>query len=165
MKRQSCASLFDSLRGALIAGLAVALVIAFASSRQAGGNEAAAMQSSTDEALKTRLTEVFELCRSEDFAAAAAYFVYRGPDKNREWKDVLRASEAGEKAAVKALCRRIRSYLDDSDDHEFGRVKVKRESEGQWHALEVSFRRGEQTKKAIFAFLLIEEQFAIGDID
>ncbi len=122
-------------------------------------------QASDPEAVKARLTELFDLCRRDDLEAAAAYFVYRGPDKSREWKDVLNSHDSEERAAVESLCGRIKNYLDESDGYEFGAVKVEREREGEWHALEVSFRQGEQTKKAIFAFLLIKGQFAIGDID
>lgn len=120
---------------------------------------------SASEKVKTRLTELFRLCQSDDLEAAAAYFVYRGPDKSREWKDVFNASDSEERSAVESLCGRIKNYLDESDGYEFGAVKVEREREGKWHALEVSFPRGDQTKKAIFAFLLIKGQFAIGDID
>lgn len=117
------------------------------------------------EAIETRLAKLFELCRSGDAEGAAAYFVYRGADKSREWKDTFRSQVAAEKAEVRELCRRIRGYLEESWGYRFGAIKVERESEGQWHVLEVSFRRGAQTKEVRFAFLPIKGQFAIGDID
>ena len=115
--------------------------------------------------VEARLTELFELCRSDKMDEAAAYFVYRGPDKKREWKDTFRASDQVEKAGVGEICRRIKNYLDENQYYEFGEVKVQRESEGEWHALEVSFQKDGQTKKVIFAFLKIKGQYAIGDID
>lgn len=117
------------------------------------------------EEVKARLTELFDLCRRDDLDAAAAYFVYRGPDDSRKWKDVYHASDSMERAEVKDICLRIKSYLDTSDGYEFGAIKVEREREGEWHALEVSFRQGNEKKKAIFAFLRIKGRFAIGDID
>lgn len=128
-------------------------------------NQIIAAMNKRDEILKTRLTELFDLCQRDDLEAAAAYFVYRGPDKSREWKDVFNASDSEERSAVESICSRIKGYLDMSDGYEFGAVKVEREREGEWHALEVSFQHGEKTKKAVFAFLLIKGQFAIGDID
>jgi hypothetical protein len=115
--------------------------------------------------VETRLTELFDLCKQGDMDAAASYFVYRGPDKSREWKDTFRASEPIEKAGVEEICRRIKGYLDESQGYVFGEVKVERESEGVWHALEVSFQKEGQSKKVIFAFLKIKGQFSIGDID
>lgn len=115
--------------------------------------------------VKTRLIELFNLCRSGSADAAASYFVYRGADKSREWKDTFRAAAVDEKAEVADICRRIKGYLDASEGYSFGAVKVERESEGLWHVLEVSFRQGGQTKKVLFAFLRIKGRFAIGDID
>ena len=117
------------------------------------------------ETVETRLTELFGLCQSGDMDEAAAYFVYRGVDKSREWKDIFHASDPAEKAEVGEVCQRIKGYLDESQEYQFGAVKVERESEGEWHALEVSFQQGDKTKKVIFAFLPIKGQFAIGDID
>ena len=115
--------------------------------------------------VKTRLAEVFNLCKSGNAREAAAYFVYRGADKSREWKDTFRASDAAEKAEVLEVCRRIKGYLDSSERYRFGPVKVERESEGNWHVIEVSFRQGGQTKKVLFAFLPVKGRFSIGDID
>lgn len=120
---------------------------------------------SDPETVEARLTDLFDLCRRDDLEAAAAYFVYRGPDKSREWKDVLNSRDSEERSAVESICQRIKGYLDESDGYQFGAVKVEREREGEWHALEVSFQRGDKVKKAIFAFLLIKGQFSIGDID
>jgi hypothetical protein len=124
-----------------------------------------AQPTSNTETVETRLTELFDICKNDDAETAAVYFVYRGPDKSREWKDTFHASDAVEKAAVGELCRRIKSYLDESEGYLLGEVKVERESEGEWHALEVSFQKGGQPKKVTFAFLQIKGQFAIGDID
>ncbi len=59
-------------------------------------------QASDPEKVEARLTALFDLCRRDDLQAAAAYFVYRGPDKSREWKDVFNSGESEERSAVKA---------------------------------------------------------------
>ena len=119
----------------------------------------------TPEPVETRLTRLFDLCKSSKWEDAAAFFVYRGEDKTREWKDTLRGDDPAEKGAIREICRRITGYLDESSGYSFDGVRVERESEGEWHALEVSFQQGEKKKKVIFAFLLIKGQYAIGDID
>ncbi|HKR01185.1 MAG TPA: hypothetical protein VJT09_10955, partial [Pyrinomonadaceae bacterium] len=117
------------------------------------------------ETVETRLDELFELCRRGDASGAATYFVYRGPDKSREWKDTYRAGVPAERAAVGEMCLRIKGYLDKSLDYTSGEVRVKRESEGEWHVVEVTFRQEEESQKITFAFLRVKGRFAIGDID
>ncbi|HEX8887634.1 MAG TPA: hypothetical protein VF779_00550 [Pyrinomonadaceae bacterium] len=117
------------------------------------------------EAVEIRLARLFDICRSDKPEDAASYIVYRGEDKTREWKDTLHADEPADKAAIVGICWRIKSYLDQSTNYSFDGVHVKKESEGEWHALDASFYQGEKAKKVIFAFLLINGQFAIGDID
>ena len=89
----------------------------------------------------------------------------QGSDKSREWKDTYRAADTAERAAVEDGCARIKRYLDESQDYTFSPVKVERESEGEWHVIEVSFKHGAERKRIIFAFLPVRGQFAIGDID
>ena len=162
----------------LLAGLAVLLSGAACSGgTETSGNAASlnqpAPQSSrtlprgTDdpEAVKTRLEELFGLCKTKGINTAASYFVYRGPDKSREWKDTYRASDPAERAVVEDGCARIKGYLDKSESYTFGPVKVEKEREGDWHVIEVSFKQGAQTRRVTFAFLPIKGQFAIGDID
>jgi hypothetical protein len=117
------------------------------------------------EPVEIRLARLFDICKSDKLEDAASYFVYRGEDKTREWKDTLHADNPADKAAITGICWRIKSYLDESSNYSFDGVKVEKESEGEWHALDVSFCQGDKSKKVIFAFLLIKGQFAIGDID
>ncbi|MBA2732056.1 MAG: hypothetical protein H0U54_04095 [Acidobacteria bacterium] len=181
MKKQGFSSCSNLQWGVLIVGLMSVLLASCSSSAPVTNssnvmaithstpeqkkNSTPAAGTSNSEPLKARLTELFALCKSDDLDTAAAYFVYRGPDKSREWKDILHAEDPTEKGAVVSLCRRIKGYLDRSEGYEFGAVKVEKESEGEWHGLEVSFRQGDKVKKALFGFLLINGQFAIGDID
>ena len=124
-----------------------------------------AARAGATETVQTRLTKLFDICRRGDADAAAAYFVYRGPDQSRKWKDTYRATDPLEKAEARDACQRIKGYLDASQGYEFGKVKVEREREGRWQVLEVSFREDGLIKKVLFAFLPIRGRFAIGDID
>jgi hypothetical protein len=113
-----------------------------------------------------RLLTLFDLCQSGRIDEAARYFVYRGADKFREWKDTYRASDSAEKAEVRDACLRINGYLDKSNEgYQFGEIKVEREQEGEWNVIEVSFKHDGQIRKVLFAFLSIKGQYAIGDID
>lgn len=163
------------LCGVLSLGLMV-VVSGASRSMQTSGNTATARRLTAQSKLtstladdptpvETRLSELFGFCKDGNIETAASYFVYRGEDKARKWKDTLRADSPEERAATRDICRRIKGYLDESQGYSFGAVKVQKESEGEWHALEVFFEQGEKRKKVIFAFLLINGQFAIGDID
>jgi hypothetical protein len=186
MKRRNLSTLSTLLRGMTLAGLSVFLLAACGSNApttngngNANGNATAAGNSAPEQkkspsqagttspdAVKTRLGELFDLCKKGDAETAAAYFAYRnGPDKAREWKDTLRATDPTEKAAAAEGCRQIQSFLDPSQEHSFGSVRVEKESEGQWHIIEVTFKQGDRTKIVSFAFLPINGQFVLGDID
>lgn len=117
------------------------------------------------EAVKRRLLELFGLCSANRAVAAAAYFVYRGPDGSRKWKDTLNPAVADERRDAADICLRIKGYLDASRDYEFRTFHVEREPEGKWNVWEVWFRQGDGTKKVIFAFLSIKGCYSIGDID
>ena len=121
--------------------------------------------SDQSETVKERLLEIFELCQVGAHDKAAAYFVYRGPDKSREWKDVLRPRNPQERKAVESYCERIKGYLDGSTGYDFGEFKVERESEGEWNVWEFIFKHGDERKTVYFAFLKVKGKYAIGDID
>lgn len=124
-----------------------------------------ALAQNEPDTVEARLNQLFSICKNGEAERAASYFVYRGADKDRKWKDTLRASNAVEKAAAEEGCRRINGYRDKGQKYSFGKVQVEKESEGDWHVIEVSFTEGDETKKVEFAFLLINGQFAIGDIE
>jgi hypothetical protein len=182
MKRQHYASRFANAFSIASFGLVTLTLASCASNVQTSGPKGKALAANystqqqqqspppvadaTDAApVETRLTELFGFCQSGDLEMAAPYFVYRGPDKAREWKDTLRADDPLDKGAVREICRRVKGYLDEGQSYSFGEVKVEKESEGEWHALEVTFQGGDKTSKATFAFLLVKGQFSIGDID
>jgi hypothetical protein len=129
------------------------------------GKKPQGQDAESPEPVELRLAGLFDICQSDKLEDAASYFVYRGEDKTREWKDTLHADEPADKAAIVGICRRIKSYLDESTNYSFDNIQVQRESEGEWHALTVSFYQNNKRKKVIFAFLLIKGQYAIGDID
>lgn len=115
--------------------------------------------------VKKRLLELFDRCKVDDYAAAAPYIVYRGPDKEREWKDVAHYDQPQEQKGIISVCRRIKRYLLMSDGYDFGRFTVDDESEGVWHVWEVFFKTSAGRETRYFAFLKIKDQYTLGDID
>lgn len=117
-----------------------------------------------EEAVKKRLEKLFEIAKGDDWSKAAPYIVYRGEDEKRNrWKEVCDYEK--DKKYVDEICREIKGFLKDHDSYEIGKFKMKKESEGVWHSLEVTFKKGDTTKKKIFAFLKIKDDYALGDID
>lgn len=147
-----------------LAGLLMIVSLLSSSSAAPQANDDRRMNDQS-EAAKGRLLELFDLCKAGEHDKAAAYFVYRGPDKKREWKDVLKASNLQERKAVESYCQRIKGYLEGSTGYAFGEFKVERESEGEWNVWEFIFKHGDQSKKVYFAFLKVKGKYAIGDID
>ncbi len=114
--------------------------------------------------VKRDLLKLFDLCKSERYAEAAGYFVYRGPDKKREWKDLYRSSDSTERRMVEASCRDIRLLL-QSESYSFVRFTEQRQKEGRWYVWEMLFRKGSDSGNIYFALLDVKGRYAVGDID
>lgn len=123
-------------------------------------------QTDDREIVKDRLLELFDLSLESIYSEAASYCVYRGSDESREWKDVYNYEDEDDIKEVKGICNRIKHYLDESTEYNFGEFSTESESEGVWNIWEVIFTMGEgKQKKVYFCFLNIDGKYAIGDID
>lgn len=123
------------------------------------------------------LNELLLICRSVNFAdpqvtklgsfyKAAPYIVYRGDDKKRAWKVMSDYTNEYEKRGVDDVCERInRTANQDSSGYKIIKYLTKKESEGTWHVLMVSYKKKGVEKTAAFAFLKIGNRFGLGDID
>ena len=70
-----------------------------------------------------------------------------------------------EKRHVDQVCQEIRNLLAGSDSYAWGEYLEETESEGTWHVQAVQFVKDLQRQERHFAFLIIGEVFALGDID
>ena len=123
-------------------------------------------QSDDREIVKDRLLELFDLSLESNYSEAASYCVYRGSDKSREWKDVCNYEDEEDIKEVKGICNRIKEYLDESIEYNFGEFSTESESEGVWNVWEVIFiKENYGSYKMYFCFLEINGKYAIGDID
>ena len=123
------------------------------------------------------LHELLLICRSVNFAdpkvkqfgtfyKAAPYIVYRGDDKARAWKVMSDYTKEYDKKGVDDVCERInRTANQDSSGYRITKYLTKKESEGIWHILMVSYKKKGGEKSAVFAFLKIGNRFGLGDID
>ena len=116
-------------------------------------------------AVKKDLLKLFKLCKSERYAEAARYIVYRGPEKNREWVDVYDYKNLVERREVEGVGQGIKELLERSDSYQLSRFFENTESEGKWHVWETIFHRVDKQGKVSFAFLKIKGRYALGDID
>lgn len=149
------------------------LIIAFTA-----GFNADAQANKTDSAQVAKaLHDLLRLCRSVNFADpnvtklgtfynAAPYIVYRGDDKKRAWKTMSDYTNDYEKKGVDDVCERInRTANQDSLGYKITKYITKKESEGTWHVLMVSYKKKGVEKTAAYAFLKIGNKFGLGDID
>jgi hypothetical protein len=112
-------------------------------------------------ALKTLLTSAHE----KNLKKAATLIVYRGKDKTRKWKDLCNIDNQEEKSQVTRIVERINKLLAASEKYEITDFKSEKESEGVWNVVKVEFHQKDKIKKVAFAFLEINGEFALGDID
>ncbi len=120
---------------------------------------------SNDAKVQDQLEALFTACQAQDYATAAASIAYRGNDEARRWKDVSNYEAEDEKNHVDRICKDIRDLLAGSDSYDWGEYLEEAESEGVWHVQAVRFKKGIQRQERHFAFLMIGEVFALGDID
>jgi hypothetical protein len=142
-----------------------------------GGVPADAQSSKKDSALVVkRLIELIDISASGniddpdamiefDYQKAASYVVYRGDDEKRKWKAVYDYSNTDEKSAVDGVCVRIKNSVGQDKNYKITKYDTETESEGTWLIVYVSYLKKGVAKQAIFAFLKINGQFALGDID
>jgi hypothetical protein len=124
-----------------------------------------AQPSNQEEAIKSVLVKLFDASKAKNFTAASEFIIYRGADKTREWKDTYKISNATELDEVKRICKKIKALLDLSSGYEFKRMAIEKESEGEWFIQEVEFKSGGQNLITRFAFLNVNGNFILGDID
>ena len=120
---------------------------------------------SNDAKVQDQLEALFTACQAQDYATAAASIAYRGNDEARRWKDVSNYEAEEEKRHVDRICKDIRDLLTGSDSYAWGEYLEEAESEGVWHVQAVRFEKGIRRQERHFAFLMIGEVFALGDID
>lgn len=121
-------------------------------------------------------TELISICKNVDFTdpksfelgyfyKAAPYVVYRGEDKKRAWKDVANYSNPDEKKGVDYICEKVNQTVNQDNNYKILKYHTETESEGTWYVLIVSYIRKGVAKESAFAFLKINGQFLLGDID
>ena len=116
------------------------------------------------EKVKERLQELFELCLNDDYSEAASYFVYRGQDTSRKWIDVYCSENEEDMKEVRGLCNRIKGYIYENLEYSFYKYYEEEESEKEWFVWELWFtHKEEQPRIKIFRFLIINNEYALGD--
>lgn len=115
--------------------------------------------------VKADLGRLFAACKAGRHAEAARYFIYRGPEKNREWLDVYRGGDPGERREVAQMCRPIVALLAQSERAEFARFSEEDEGEGRWRVWELIFHKGERRCAVRFGLLRARGRYAVGDVD
>lgn len=119
----------------------------------------------TEQQVRYRIQEFLEICRDADYAKAASYLIYRGPDPNRRLKDLCKVEDAEDMKYVQGMVGRVKKWVDESNNYKLTSCMTSEESEGTWYAWEVIFDQGPDQVRRYFGCLQVNGVFAIGDID
>lgn len=114
--------------------------------------------------VKNTLERMFTMCELQNDSALAEYVIYRGDDTSRKWKDHCQVNAADEMRQVISLRNRINNYL-LPNEYKFVEFTTQTESEGTWYVWELEVKFKYETQKVFFAFLNINGQYVLGDID
>ncbi len=111
--------------------------------------------------VKDRVQQLMQLAKGNDAAQLAPALVFKGEDEARKWKTALDAKQPGDLKMAENEMKRIIRALEGCNDMQFEKIISERESEGQWIVQPVTCG----SKKIHFAFLLINEQLLLGDLE
>lgn len=118
------------------------------------------------EQVKQSVQHLFEIVEGGDFSPAAQFIAYRGPDKEREWKDGYNYEDETEKKEVDKVCAQLAAMQMDLDHYEFIEFFKEKESEGEWNVWEMKFHYKDGAVEDItMAFLRHHSHYLLGDID
>ncbi|WP_159090897.1 hypothetical protein [Aquimarina aquimarini] len=117
-----------------------------------------------DTQVKETLVSIFELSDKGTYADLAPYVIYRGTDATRKWKDTYNSENTEEAEQLQYMYNKIRS-LQKYGSYEFVEFITDKESEGQWYVWKLNFNSSNAQKTIYFAFLKINDTYALGDID
>ena len=94
----------------------------------------------------------------------APYIIYRGKDKKRNWKTFCVPANKEDRERIIEICRKINHLINLDSVYTIVKYHTKKESEGIWHALDITYHKMGEEKKIIFAFLKIGKRMGLGDI-
>jgi hypothetical protein len=135
-----------------------------------------AQKASDSVKLVKTFTELITICKTVDlkdpkvvkygtFYQAAPYIIYRGKNNRRQWKDFVDYTNEEEKKEVDNICQKINNTVNQDSSYKILQYLTKRESEGMWHVLIVSYMKNGVVKHTAYAFLKVKGEFGLGDID
>jgi len=108
--------------------------------------------------------KVLEICQSKSAADLAPYVVYRGPDKERNGKDVCNYTNEQEKQEINTIFSQFKDW--DLTTYKIKEYMTQKKSNGTMlHGLSISYQLDGESKEILVAFLKINENYAIMDID
>lgn len=118
------------------------------------------------QACKDAVESLLKIAANGKNADAAAMLVYRGDDKDREWKSVCDYANEEDQLLVDKTMAKLQVIRSGLKTHDFTEFLTEKEREGVWHVwvTDMRYEDGSEDVKA-FAFLKINGSFALGDID
>lgn len=108
---------------------------------------------------------IFKAVQSGDKTLYHTFFVYRGSDQQRAWKDYLNVGNAEEKLQADKMWAEMMVMMQGATSYQVKKYFTETESEGTWHLLVVNIKRESGDEENTFAFLQVKGGYAIGDID
>jgi hypothetical protein len=103
-----------------------------------------------------------KLTEKKDTQQILRKMVYTGEqDVNGRWKRTIDPSNTDDVASGKRILGKLTERLSKCNNASFGEVRIEKESEGVWYVIKTTC--GERS--SAFAFLKINNEFVLGDVD
>jgi len=111
--------------------------------------------------VKSAVDILINLCEEQLYDSIATLIVYNGKDQTRYLKDTYNYSDRKEVTAVKRVGKKIKAFIDLSDNRKFGEYNLGVKNEMQNYNLEVIFKNGEQEIVTVFTFIEISKKLLL----
>ena len=111
--------------------------------------------------VKSAVDLLLNLCEEQNYDSLSTLIVYSGKDQARYLKDTYNYSDRKEVTAVKRIGKKIKAFIDLSDNHNFGGYNLIAVNEIPNYKLEVIFINGEQEINTDFTFIEVNKKLLL----
>ena len=113
------------------------------------------------EQIKSTLTKIFEMSKADNYDACAAYIIYSGDDKKREFVDTYNIKDRSEAKDVKRICKKIKALLDITDKYNFTTLTTEKADGRDIFVQMIDFKSSGQQLSTKFEFIKVGDKYLL----
>jgi len=117
------------------------------------------------EAVSSKIDKIFQLAKNKQYKDLSLLVVYSGNNQKRYYKSSLNPDTDNELQQAERIAKKIKAYLDISDNYKVGNPSFKSQNNYNWADVTVEFISGKQNLDITFKFIKVNGDLLLADID